>query len=322
MDRRAFIDAMTVSMLPAPLVAIAQEPATVRRIGILTNEATQPTEWIAAALRALGWVEGKNLRVERRYASGKVELLQNLAEELVSLRVEIIGTLSTPAGLAAKNATKTIPIVLYSSADPVGSGLVASLARPGGNVTGFSLVVPEINAKRVQLLRELVPGLLRVGVLETSSPYFRTGRRDFVQACGSLGVEPIFFEVATLNDVQNAITEMARRGAQGLMVPQEPLIYENPVPVMAVASKFALPTIAANSALVQAGALAKLSHSGQEQLERFAWFVDKILRGAKPAELPIQQPTRFELVISLKAANALGLKVPRSILLRADEVVE
>jgi putative ABC transport system substrate-binding protein len=321
-----FIDAMTASLVAAPLVAIAQTPATVRRIGILTTDTPQVQAELDrnfAPLRALGWVEGQNLSVERRFVSGKVELLRPSAEELVRLKVEVIGTQGTPAALAAKNATKTIPIVLWSAGDPVVTGLVASLSRPGGNVTGFSLVGPEIDAKRVELLRELVPGLLRVGVLEPANhPYYRAKRSGFEQACRSLGVQPIFFEVATLGEVENAIMEMTRRGAQALMVPQEPLFYENPVPVIAAASKYGLPTISANSSLIEAGGLAVLTHSDDEQSERFAWFVDKILRGAKPAELPIQQPTRFVTVINLKAAKALGLKVPRAVLLRADGVLE
>lgn len=326
MDRRMFIDAMTASMVAAPLVAIAQKRAIVRRIGVLTTDAPQaPAELDRkfAPLRALGWVEGQNLLVERRYVSGKVELLEPFAEDLVRLKVEIIGTLGTPAALAAKNATKTIPIVLWSAGDPVGTGLVASLAGPGGNVTGFSFASPEIDAKRVELLRELMPALRRVGVLEPADhPYYRGRRGDFEQACRSLGVQPIFFEVATQVELENAIMEMARRGAQALMVPQAPLFYENAVPLMTAASKYALPTVTESGELINAGALALLTHSRAEQNERFAWFVDKILRGAKPAELPIQQATRFVLVVNLKAAKALGLKVPQSILVRADEVVE
>jgi len=320
-----FIDAMTASMVAAPLVAIAQREAMVRRIGVLTTEAPQTQaelDYYYGPLRALGWIEGQNLLVERRYANDKVELLRSFAEELVRLRVEIIGTLGTPATLAAKNATKTIPIVIWSASDPVRTGLVASLSRPGGNITGLSLLGPEIDAKRLALLRELVPGLLRVGVLETANPIFRARRSDFEQACRSLGLQPMFFEVATLVDVENAITDMARRGAQALMVPGEPLFYESPVPVMAAASRYALPTVTSERKILTEGALVSLSYSEAEQSERFAWFVDKILRGAKPAELPMQQPTRFELGVNLKAARALGLTVPQSVLLRADEVIK
>jgi putative ABC transport system substrate-binding protein len=195
---------MTASTLAAPVVSFTQTSSKVRRIGTLTTDSpeTQATlERIYAPLRTLGWVEGQNLRVERRYASGRVELLRPMAEELVELRVELIGTLGTPATLAAKNATKSIPIVIWSAADPVVSGLVSSLARPGGNVTGFSFLTRELDIKRVELLQELVPGLLRLGVLETSNPYYRARRSDFELACRSLGVQPMFFEVATLGKV-------------------------------------------------------------------------------------------------------------------------
>ena len=153
-------------------------------------------------------------------------------------------------GSPSKNATKTIPIVTYSAGDVVGTGLVASLSRPGGNITGFSFLLPEIEIKRVELLRELVPGLLRIGVLETANLYLRARRKEFEQACRTLGVQPIFFEVATQADVERAITEMARRGAQALMVPQEPLFFENPVPLMTLASRYALPTVTANGNIV------------------------------------------------------------------------
>jgi len=325
MDRRMFIDAVTASIVAVPVVALARKVATVRRIGVLdinSPETQAERDQYFAPLRALGWVEGKNLLVERRYVSGKVELLRPFAEELVRLKVEIIGTVSTPATLAAKDATKTIPIVIWSAWDPVRTGLVASLSRPGGNVTGLSLLGPEIDAKRLSLLRELVPGLQRVGVLETANPYFRARRSDFEQACQSLGVQPIFFEVATQGEVENAIAKMARRGAQGLIVPGEPLFYENPVPVMAAVLRFALPAVTSDRKTLAEGGLVSLSYSDPEQYELFAWFVDKILRGAKPAELPMQQPTRFELRVNLKAAKALGITVPRSILLQADEVIK
>lgn len=326
MDRRTFISAMTASMIAPPLVAIAQHAALVRRIGVLAidplpTQAELTAE--AAPLRALGWVEGQNLLVERRYANGRAELLRPFAEELVRLKVEIIGTLSTPATLAAKNATSTIPIVIWSADDPVGAGLVASLSRPGGNVTGLSLLGPEVDAKRLALLRELLPGLLRVGVLENSgNPYYRAHRSEFAQACRSLGIQPIFVEVAAESEMQNAIGEMARLGAQALLVPRGDVFYTSRVPLMTAASKYALPTVTANREMLAEGALAFLSFSEAEQSQRYASFVDRILRGAKPAELPMEQPTRFELGINLKTARALGLTVPQSLLLRADEVIQ
>ena len=326
MDRRTFIGAMTASIIAAPLASVAQKMAIVRRIGVLSID-TLPTQAElteqAAPLRALGWVEGQNLLVERRYAKGRAELLQPFAEELVRLKVEIIGTLSTPATLAAKNATSTIPIVIWSAGDAVSTGLVASLSRPGGNVTGLSLLGPELDAKRLALLRELLPDLLRVGVLENSgNPNYRAHRSDFAQACQSLGIQPIFVEVAAEREIENAIREMARLGAQAILIPPNDLFSASRVPLLPAASHYALPTVTADRRFLAAGALAFLAYSDAEQDQRFASFVDRILRGAKPADLPMEQPTRFELGINLKTAKAFGLTVPKSILLRAEEVIQ
>jgi ABC-type uncharacterized transport system substrate-binding protein len=326
MDRRTFIGAMTASMIAAPLAAIAQKAPIVRRIGVLSLEAPPTSAELtqeAAPLRALGWVEGQNLLVERRYANGRVERLRPFAEELVRLKVELIATQSTPATLAAKSATNTIPIVIWSAGDAVRTGLVASLSRPGGNITGLSLLGPELDTKRLALLRELLPDLRRVGVLENSAnPYYRAARSHFEQTCRSVGIQPIFAEVAAEGEVENAITEVARRGAQALLVPIDPLFSESRVPLMTAASKHALPTITQERRMLAEGALSNLTYSDAEQDQRFASFVDRILRGAKPAELPMEQPTRFELGINLKTAKALGLTVPQSVLLRADEVIQ
>src|SRR6266705_3335713 len=270
MDRRAFIGGVSCALILVPLAARAQTAKTVRRIGVLGSGA-QPTpdEFLQAyaPLRELGWVEGQNLLVERRYANGRAELLRPLAEELVRLKVEIIVTDGTPATLAAKNATTTIPIIMGSAGDPVGAGFVASLARPGGNITGFSIVSPEIDAKRLSLLRELLPGLQRVGVLE------------------------------------NAIAELARRRAQALFVQRDGLFYDNRVPLLSAALRYALPTLGTYKEMLEAGALVSYAHSDAENLQRYAAFVDRILRGAKPADLPIEQPTRFDLGINLKTAK-------------------
>ena len=208
-------------MIAAPLAA-REKPATrVRRIGMLTSGPPDRPAQIeleaAAPLRALGWVEGQNLLVERRYASSRVELLRPLAEELVRLKVEIIVTWGTPAALAAKRVTTSIPIVMAAAGDPVRAGLVASLSRPGGNITGFSVVGPELDAKRLSMLRELLPGSQRVGVLESSTnPIYHAVRKEFEQACRSLGLQPIIIGVATADEMENAIAEMARRRAQAL----------------------------------------------------------------------------------------------------------
>jgi len=324
MDRRTFIGTVAAG-IAAPLAASAQTTTTVRRIGLLSPDAPpSPTELQeeAAPLRALGWVEGQNLLVERRYANGSPELLQHFAEELVRLKVEIIVTSGTAAALAAKNATTIIPIVIWSAGDPVRSGLVASLSRPGGNITGYSMVGPEIDAKRLALLRELLPGLERVGVLEDSiNPYFRAARKEFEQACRSLGVQPIFVEVTAAGELQNAIAEMARQRAQALLVNRDDLFINSRAALIGAALKYAIPTIAANKEMLEAGALVTYTNTQAEQDRRYAAFVDRILRGAKPADLPVEQPTKFELGINLKTAKALGITIPHSLLLRADEVI-
>jgi len=326
MDRRTFIGVVAAGMIAAPLAASAQTATTVRRIGVLSPGA-RPTpaelQQVYAPFKELGWTEGQNLFIERRYANGRAELLRPLAEELVRLKVEIIVTWGTAAALAAKNATTTIPIVIATAGDPVRSGLVTSLARPGGNITGYSIVGPEIDAKSLSLLRELVPGLQRVGVLENSTnPHYRAVRKEFEQTCRSLGLQPIIIEVAAAGELENAIAEMARRRAQALFVQGDGLFYDNRVPLMSAALRYALPTIATDREMLEAGALISYGNSEAEERQRYAAFVDRILRGAKPADLPIEQPTRFDLGINLKTAKALGIAVPQSLLLRADEVIQ
>ena len=312
-------------MIAAPPAASAQTATAVRRIGILSSgvRPTQADLQEDAALRAVGWVEGQNLLFEQRYANGRAELLRPLAEELVRLKVEIIVTSGTDATLAAKNATSTIPIVFRSAGDPVRSGLVASLARPGGNITGTSRVGPEIDAKRLALLRELLPAVQRVGVLENSNnPYHRAVRKEFEQACRSLGLQLITIEVAAAGELEKAIAELAGRRAQALFVAADNLFFANLVPIMGAALRYALPTLATDRVMLEAGALVSYSGSDAEESQRYAAFVDRILRGAKPADLPIEQPTKFELLFNLKTAKALGITIPQPLLLRADEVIQ
>jgi ABC-type uncharacterized transport system substrate-binding protein len=325
MDRRTFIGTLAAGIVSAALAANAQTARNVRRIGVLdpggpATQAELREEY--APLRALGWVVGQNLLIERRYANGKADLLKPLSEELVRLKVEIIVTKGTDATLAAKSATATIPIVISASGDPIRAGLVTSLARPGGNITGFSIVGPEIAAKRLALLRELLPGLQRVGVLEDSTnPYFRAVRGEFERTCRSLEIRPIFVEVATAGELENAVAEIARRGAQVIFLYRGGLYYDNRVAIMSFALRYALPTIAGFKDMLEAGALVTYGNSDAEQDQRQAAFIDRILRGAKPADLPIEQPTKFELGINLKTAKALGITVPKSLLLQATEVI-
>ena len=279
-----------------------------------------------APLRDLGWIEGRNLLVERRYANNRSELLFPLAEELVRLQVELIVTEGTPATLAAKSATNTIPIVIRSSGDPVSMGLVASLAHPGGNITGYSIVGPEIDMKGIALLRELLPGLQRVAVLAnpTSSFYsfYRAQRKAVEQACRSIGIEPIFVEVTAKSELETAVAEAARLRAQALIVENDRLFIDNHVEVMRAALKHALPTKAQGKEWLEAGAVISFDFSLAELRRRGAAFIDKILRGAKPRDLPIEQPTQFVLGINLRTAKQLGITVPQSLLLRADEVIQ
>jgi putative ABC transport system substrate-binding protein len=326
MDRRKFIGAVAAGFIFAPLAASAQTATSVRRIGFLSSGA-RPTavelDDDAAPLRELGWVEGRNLLVERRYTSGKVDLLQPLAEELVRLKVEIIVTFGTNATLAAKNATTTIPIVIKSAGDPARSGLVATLARPGGNITGYSIISPELNVKRLALLRELFPVMQRVAWLENSTnPYYRAARADLEQACRSLTIQPIFVQVAVASELPGAVAEAARQRAHALLVPIDTLFYENRAEIMRAALKHALPTMAQRRTVLEDGALIAYDPTDAEENSRNAAFIDRILRGARPADLPIEQPTRFELIINLRTAKELGITVPQSLLLRADQVIQ
>jgi putative ABC transport system substrate-binding protein len=313
-------------LLGGTLGARAQPATTVRRIGFLGPDVGPSPAEIqqeSAAYRAFGWIEGQNLVVERRDAGGKPELLRLYAEELVRLKVELIGTEGTAAAIAAKSVTTRIPIVMYSAGDPIRAGLVASLARPGGNVTGFSMTSPELNAKRLGLLRELLPSAQRIGVLlDPSNPYTEMTREAGEQRLRSLGMQPIIVEVAAASELENAVAEVARRRAQALMVAAEPMFYSNRVLLMRAALRHALPTIVQGRNYVEAGGLLSLGIDGAEFDRVFAYFVDKILRGAKPADLPVQQPTKFVLSINLKTAKALGIAVPQSLLLRADEVIQ
>jgi len=321
MSRRSFCLTF-VGVLIAPGVAIAQSSKAIRRIGwLMAGEPLSPAEIeeVNAPLRALGWIEGQNLLIERRYANNRAELLRPLAEELVRLHVELIVSPGTNATLAARSATATIPIVMYSSGDPVAAGLVASLARPGGNVTGSSLLSPEANAKRLSLLRELMPAVQRVGELvHSANPIFRAMRKDLEQAYWSLGAQPIFVEVTRASQLEDAVANVVRQRAQVLHVPNDDLFVNNGGAIMRAALRYALPTVVDTVALLEAGGLLYYNFSETEVQRRGAAFIDRILRGAKPGDLPVEQVTQFELGINLKTANALGITIPQSLLLRAD----
>ena len=322
MSRRSFCQTLA-GFLVAPGMAIAQA-SRVRRMGVLQAVQAPPPEkpedW--PALVELGWIEGRNLHVQRRYANGRLEALQPLAEELVRAKVEVILTSGVNPTRAAMRATTTIPIVFFAS-DPVGEGLVASLAQPGGNVTGFA-APQELDAKSLSLLKELLPAVRRVGMLETSgNPVFRSLRPRFQSVCQSLGLESVSLEIATAGEIDAAIARLAHQRVEALALVEDSFSIRHGSEIIGAAMKRGLPTIAGASDFVRDnGALASYEASPAEAFRRLASYVDRILRGAKPGDLPVEQPTQFDLVINLKAARALGLTVPQSLLLRATEVIQ
>jgi putative ABC transport system substrate-binding protein len=324
MDRRMFIGRIALGLALAPLAAEAQQRAKVRRIGLLSGaDNSTYRRLLVPALRDLGWIEGQNLIVEGRFADGKLELLPAFATELVRLKVELIVAAGTPAAIAAKNATASIPIIMASAGDPVLSGLVASLARPGGNITGNSIISTELDAKRLQLLHELLPAAARVGELvDPRNPVYGVARGEYEQAYRSLRIQPIFVEVTAASELENAVAEVARQRGQALIVHGDALFMANRVQIMSAALRYALPTLVEGPLSLAAGGLASYGIDGVEIVRHTAVFVDKILKGAKPADLPVEQPTKFELVINLKTAKALGITVPQALLLRADKLIQ
>ncbi len=318
--------ALALGILSAPLAADVQPPPKVPRIGILwpspISVIAHNLEAFRQGLRELGYVEGQNIAIEFRSAEGKWERLPDLAAELVRLKVDVI-VANTPAALAAKQATRTIPIVMAVSGDPVGDGLVASLARPGGNVTGLSLMVPELGGKRLQLLKEVVPRASRVAVLWNPAVPF-TGRvvREMEAAARVLGVQLQPLEIRAPEDIDRAFEAAIRGRASALNVVDDPLVFAHRARILALAAKSRLPAIYPWREFVDAGGLMSYAANLADSFRRAATYVDKILKGTKPADLPVEQPTRFELVINMKTARALGLTFPPSIMVRADQVIQ
>lgn len=319
-DRRAFIGNVLGGLLVAPLLACTQQTGKVRRIGILTA-GTVASDWpLFAGLRELGWIEGQNLVIERRGAGGKAELVAGFAEELVQLRLDVIVATGAVASLAAKNATTTIPLVTITG-DPVLIGLVPSMSRPGGNITGTSTVSPELASKRLELLKELCPTASRVGELvDPANPYVRIIRNDNEQLYRTLGLDPLFVDVADATQLERAIAEVARLRADALIVRSEPLFSANRDQIASLALKHALPTMAEGKNFVEAGCLASYAANFSAMGHALAVFVDKILRGAIPGDLPIEQPTQYDFVINSKTAKALSLTISPSLLQRAEVI--
>jgi len=324
--RRAFIGALA-GLVFAPLAAEAQPAGKIYRIGMLetTSLASNAANLDAfrQGLRELGYVEGQNFVFEYRSADGRSERFPDLAAELVRLKVDVILTRGTPAVIAAKNATRTIPVVMAASGDPVLSGVVASLARPGGNVTGLSAIVVQVSGKRLELLREVIPGVSRiVGLFNMSNPNDALQWKEAEIAASSLKVQLQLHDVRKPGDFGRAFDAATKQRAGALVVGADALTWANRRSIVDLAAKNRLPAIYVAREFVDAGGLIGYGVSYPHLYHRAASFVDKILKGAKPADLPIEQPTKFELAINLKTAKALGLTIPPSLLQRADEVIQ
>jgi putative ABC transport system substrate-binding protein len=328
MRRREFITLVGGAAAAWPVAARGQQPAgSVRTIGLLgpsgASDLPEANAAFLAALRELGWIEGKNVAFVRRFAENRLERLSEFAAELVRQKVDVIVTTGTLAPLAAKQATTTIPIVMSAAGDPLGSGLVASLARPGGNVTGVSLMAPDLGGKRLELLKQFVPGLTRVVVLwNDANPYPAFVFRETQAAGRTLGVEIQSLEVRGPDDFDRAFETARQQRPHALITVEDPLTGAYRKSIADFTTMQRLPSLHGLREFVTAGGLMSYGANLVDLRRLAAGYVDRILRGARPADLPVQQPTRFELVINLKTAKALGLDIPLQLQQLADEVIE
>ena len=327
-DRRTFIGAFAGGLVIAHFAAEAQQAGKVPRIGYLVqNSAETARPYVAAfreGLRERGWVEGKNIAIETRFADGKLDRLPALIAELIDLKVDVIVTTSSGTTWAAKDATKLIPILMAASANALGEGLIASLARPGGNITGMTFLAgPEIAGKQLQILKEVAPAASRVAVL--SNPTNRAHAafvRELRVAARSLGVQLQVLEAKNPDQFDTAFAAMTKEHAAALLVLTDSLFVGQHQRLADLAARNRLPALYSQKEFVDAGGLVSYGPNLVDMYRRAATLVDKILRGAKPGDIPVEQPTKFELVINLKTAKALGLKIPQPLLLSADEVIE
>ena len=280
-------------------------------------------EVFARELRSLGYTEGKNITFEYRYAEGKLDRLPALVDELVRLNVDVLLTPSTPATVAGKNATRTIPIVFYSGSDPVAAGLVDSLARPGGNITGFTTVSAVLAGKRLELLREIVPKLARVAALwNPQDPSSAQSWKESQLPAREMGLQLHSMEVSRADKFESAFKEATKAGSAALALMASPFFFSNQKQIVDLAAKHRLPAIYANGEFVASGGLMSYGADEDEAYRRAAVFVDKILKGTKPADIPVEQPRKFELVINLKTAKQIGLTIPPNVLARANNVIK
>ena len=326
MRRREFVALLGSTALAWPIPARAQQGGKLATIGLLgSGTAAAQSQWTAAfvqRLRELGWTEGRNVTIEYRWAEGRSERFAELAAEFVRLKVDVILTHNTPPVIAAKQATSVIPIVFATAADPVDTGLVASLARPGSNVTGLSSQTTDLASKRIELLREVVPGLRQLAFLsQPDNPYVVFDMRQAESAARRLGLETASLEIRRAEDIAPAFEELKGR-AEALYILPDPLLFTHRLRINTLALGARLPTMHLLREYVEASGLMSYGPNWSDQWRRAADYVDKILRGAKPADLPVEQPTKFDLIINLTTAKALGLMIPEAFLLRGDEIIE
>jgi putative tryptophan/tyrosine transport system substrate-binding protein len=326
MNRRDFIT-LVGTAAAWPIAAQGQQPERMRRIGILL--AGTPASFAPRAnafvqgLRELGYVEGKTVAFEWKWGEDRTERLPQLAEELVRLDVDVILTGGTPAAKALKNATQTVPIVMAIIGDPVAVGLVQSLARPGGNATGFSIVAPDLSGKRLQLLKEILPGLSSVAVISTvTNPQAPIELKETQAAAKTLDIVLHSTQVSDEVSVESAFNAIKQASAQAVIVLTDAILYSQRNKIASLAAANRLPGMYHARGFVEAGGLISYAPSDTDLFRRAATYVDKIFKGANPGDLPIEQPTKFELVVNLKTAKALGLSIPQSLLATADEVIE
>jgi len=325
----ALVAMLATGLLTAPLAAEAQQTGRVSRIGVLAAQSpaasagSTPIVFLRQGLRELGYIDGQNIVIEWRWAQGKPERFPDLAAELVQLKVDVIVAAANEAIRAARGATTTIPIVMVFSADPVDQRFVASLARPGGNITGLTVQAPEVVGKGLQLLKEVVPNISRIAVLRDSrDPGRREDIRQTETAAQALGVRLQFLEARSPVEIDEAFATMARERAEAAAIEPNVVTFGHRARIAQLATRHRLPTASLMREYAEAGCLLSYGASNPDLARRAASFVDKILKGAKPGDLPVEQPIKFELVINTKTAQALGLTVPPSLLLRADHVIK
>ena len=324
--RREFIATLASGAATWPLPARAQQPAKLPTIGFLGQSTrSAASEWVAAfvqRLRELGWIENRTVAINYRWAEGRDEQFADIAAEFVRLKVDVIVTSGILAVLASKHATSVIPIIFATAGDPVGNNLVASLAQPGGNVTGLSLQMGDLTGKRLELLREVVPGLRRVAIMaNVGNPFTVLELGEVQAAAGTLGLELVTLEIRQAQDIVPTFEALKGR-SEALYVCTDALINTNRIRINILAAGARLPTMHGTRDYVEAGGLMSYGVNFPDLFRRAADYVDKILRGTKPSDIPVEQPTKFDLIINLTTAKALGLTIPEMLLLRANELIE